>query len=355
MAKFKIALLPGDGIGIDVVEQGVRVLNQIGKKYEHEFAYKKALVGGAAIDVFGNPFPQETLKTCRESDAILFGAVGDYRDDDPHAKVRPVQGLLRMRKELGLFANLRPVKVFDALVNCSTLKPEVIKGVSIAILRELTGGIYFGEPKGRKDKGQTAFDTCVYKKSEVERIAKLAFEIARKRSKHVTSVEKSNVLESSKLWKETVLEVGKRYKDVELDHYYVDIASLQLVRKPQRFDVIVTTNMFGDILSDCSAVLAGSMGMMPSASFSEGKVHLYEPIHGSAPKYKGQNKVNPTATILSVAMMLRYSFNLEKEAKTIEKVVEKTLASGFRTYDIMEKGCKELGTKELTDKIIKNL
>jgi len=355
MAKFKIALLPGDGIGKDVTDQGIRVLGAIAKKFKHEFIYKEALVGGVAIDETGDPFPKETELICKKSDAVFFGAVGDPKFDQPGVKIRPEQGLLRMRKNLGLYANLRPVKVYDSLINISTLKPKILKDVDIVILRELTGDLYFGEPRGRRDNGQTAFETAIYTRKEIERIAHLAFKIALKRKKHVTSVDKANVLETSRYWWEVVNDIAKQYPKVTLDHYYIDIATLQLVKNPAQFDVMLCTNMFGDIISDEAAILSGSMGMMASASLSEGKLGLYEPVHGSAPKYKGQNKVNPLATILSAALMLRYSFALEKEALTIEKAVEKTLSAGFRTYDIMEKGCKLQTTSSLTDKIIKNI
>jgi 3-isopropylmalate dehydrogenase len=309
--KKTIAVLRGDGIGPEIINESIKVLNAIAQKYDHTFIYKEGLIGAAAIDTTGNPFPENTETLCKESDAILFGAIGDPKyDNDPKAKIRPEQGLLRMRKTLGLFANIRPITVYPALFDISPLKNERLENVDFVIVRELTGGIYFGE-KSMDDKRTTAIDTSVYTREEIIRVAKIAFELAQKRKRKVTLVDKANVLETSRLWREVVTEFSKNYLDVELNYMFVDNASMQIIKRPAEFDVMLTENMFGDILSDEASVIAGSIGLLPSASVGE-KYSLYEPIHGSFPKAKGQNTANPVGTILSAAMMLRISFGMEK-------------------------------------------
>jgi 3-isopropylmalate dehydrogenase len=358
--QAKIAVLPGDGIGPDVAAEAVKVLKKVADTYGHEFVFEEALIGGAAMDVTGNPLPDETLQLCRESDAILLAAVGDPKYDDPRAPVRPEQGLLALRRGLGVFANLRPVKLFKQLLHASTIKSEVIEDVDLLVVRELTGGIYFGQ-RGRKhtDGVQGAYDTMFYTVPEIERVVRVAFDLARKRCKKVTSVDKANVLESSRLWRETASRVAKEYPDVEFDSMYVDIAAMRLVRYPNVFDVIVTGNMFGDILTDEASMIAGSMGMLPSGAIGAHKPGLFEPIHGSAPKYTGQNVVNPIATILSAAMLLRYSLELEEEAQAIEDAVQVVLEEGYRTKDIAEEGRRLVGTREMgsliADRIAKRL
>jgi 3-isopropylmalate dehydrogenase len=351
--KATITLLPGDGIGPEVLAEAVKVLKAIAAKYGHEFAFLEGLIGGAAIDATGSALPDDTLKKCKQSDAVFLAAVGDPKYDDPRAPVRPEQGLLALRKALGVFANLRPVKLYKQLLHASTIKPEVIEDVDLVVVRELTGGIYFGE-RGRKDAHGVpgAYDTMFYTVPEVERVVRLACELARKRRKKVMSVDKANVLESSRLWRETATRVAQEYPDVEFDSMYVDIAAMRLVRYPGVFDVIVTGNMFGDILTDEASMIAGSMGMLPSAAIGATKLGLYEPIHGSAPKYTGQNVVNPLATVLSGAMLLRYSLELEKEADAIEAAVEGVLEAGYRTRDIMEEGGKLVGTAEMGDAVV---
>ncbi|TEU14133.1 MAG: 3-isopropylmalate dehydrogenase [Anaerolineales bacterium] len=346
--QARITVLPGDGIGPEVVAEAVKVLKKVAHIYEHEFVFEEALIGGAAMDVSGNPLPDETLQLCCESDAILLAAVGGPKWDDPTASVRPEQGLLGLRKGLGVFANLRPVKLYKQLLHASTIKPEVIADVDLLVVRELTGGIYFGQ-RGRNntDGVQGAYDTMFYTVPEVERVVRVAFDLARKRRKKVTSVDKANVLESSRLWRETASRVAKEYPDVEFDSMYVDIAAMRLVRYPNVFDVIVTGNMFGDILTDEASMIAGSMGMLPSGAIGAHKPGLFEPIHGSAPKYTGQNVVNPIATILSAAMLLRYSLELEEEAQAIEDAVQAVLEEGHRTKDIREKGTTLVGTWEM--------
>jgi 3-isopropylmalate dehydrogenase len=345
-------LLPGDGIGPEVLAEAVKVLDAVATKYGHEFAYEEGLIGGAAIDATGTALPEETLERCRQSDAVFLAAVGDPKYDDPRAPVRPEQGLLALRKGLGVFANLRPVKLYRQLLHASTIKAEVIEGVDLMVVRELTGGIYFGE-RGRKavDGVQGAYDTMFYTVPEVERVVRLAFELARTRRKKVTSVDKANVLESSRLWHETADRVAAEYPDVEYDSMYVDIAAMRLVRYPSVFDVVVTGNMFGDILTDEASMLVGSMGMLPSAALGAGPLGLYEPIHGSAPKYAGQNVVNPIATILSGAMLLRHSLRLEAEAEAVEDAVASVLEAGYRTRDIMEESGKPVGTREMGDTV----
>jgi 3-isopropylmalate dehydrogenase len=354
--KAKIVTLPGDGISPEIVAEAVKVMNRVAEVYGHTFEYEEALIGGVAIDETGNPLPNETVEKCLASDGVLLGAVGHPKfDNDPRAKVRPEQGLLGLRKAMGVFANLRPVKLYPQLLFASTIKPEVIEKVDLLFVRELTGGIYFGE-RGRKmidgPDGQpveAAYDTMFYSKPEIERVVRVAFELARKRRKKVTSVEKANVLESSRLWRETALEVAEQYPDVEFDAMFVDIAAMRLVRYPEVFDVIVTGNMFGDILTDEASMIAGSMGMLPSGAIGATRPGLFEPIHGSAPKYTGMNVVNPIATILSAAMLLRYSLDLDVEADAIEAAVQKVLEDGFRTRDIMEDGLTQVGTREMGD------
>jgi len=354
----KITVLKGDGIGPEVVEQALKVLDAICKKYNHNFEYVDALIGGVAIDKFGVPLPDETLEIAKKSDAVFLGAVGDWKYDKLDPAIRPEKGLLRIRKELGLFANLRPVKIFDELVSSSPLKAENIQGADIMIVRELTGGIYFGEPKGTdfKNGEKFAYNTMVYSESEVRRIAKVAFEIAMKRNKKVCSVDKANVLDVSRLWREVVIEVAKDYPQVELTHQYVDNAAMQLVVNPKQFDVVLTSNLFGDILSDEASVLSGSLGLLPSASLSEGSIGMYEPCHGSAPDFKGLDKLNPIATILSAAMMLKYGFDMAKEAKAIDDAVSEVLKLGYRTEDIFKNDNEKLvGTNKMGDLIAQQI
>lgn len=345
---FKIAVLPGDGIGVEIVPEAVKVLNAVAAKYGHQFSYQEALVGGAAIDATGHPLPDETLKICMESQAVLLGAIGGPKWENIPTHLRPeIGGLLPLRKNLELYANLRPCFLFPELIDASTLKSEVLEGVDIMVVRELTGGIYFGEKKREKTAtGQVAADVNQYSTEEIDRIVRFAFNAARKRKKHLTSVDKANVLETSRLWRETVLEIAKDYPDVELDHMYVDNCAMQLIRNPRQFDVIVTDNMFGDILTDEASMLTGSIGMLPSASIG-GKVGMYEPSHGSAPDIAGQKKANPLATILSAGMMLEYSFNLSQEAKAVDDAVRRVLAEGYRTPDIYEEGKKLVNTEEM--------
>jgi len=356
--KFNIASLPGDGVGPEVIDEAIKVLETVGEKFGHSFQLRHGLIGGAAIDASGIALTKETLDMCRGCDAVLLGAVGGPKWDDPKAEVRPEDGLLALRKELGLFANLRPVKVLPMLVSSTTLKPEVIKGVDLIVVRELTGGLYFGQPKKQWQtaEGRQAVDTMAYSETEIERIVRVGFEIARTRCKKLTSVDKANVLETSRLWRQVAVEVSSRYPDVELDHMLVDSCAMRLVQRPTYFDVIVTENTFGDILTDEASMLAGSMGMLPSASLagvpkggSSRAFGMYEPIHGSAPGRAGQNMVNPAATILSAAMMLRYSLGLTAEAGAIEKAVLSALEKGYRTYDIMEDGKTKVGTREMGD------
>jgi 3-isopropylmalate dehydrogenase len=354
---FKIALVPGDGIGPEVIEETVKVLNKIGEKYNHKFQFTTVLAGGAAIDAVGNCLPQDTIDVCKNSDAILLGAVGGWKWDTLPGDKRPERAILGLRKQLGLFANLRPALLFEELAEACPLKPEIIEGgLDIVVVRELTGGIYFGE-KGFKDTelGRAAYDVEQYAEEEVRRIAVVAFDMAMKRNKRITSVDKANVLESSRLWRSVVNEVAKDYPDVELNHLYVDNAAMQMVRNPKQFDVIVTSNIFGDILSDEASMITGSIGMLPSASLAKGNFGLYEPVHGSAPDIAGQNQANPMAAILSAAMMLRYSFGLLKEADNIEKAIKSVLSQGYRTADIMSSGYKLIGTKEAGDRIISQL
>ena len=345
---YKIAVVPGDGIGPDVIEETLKVLDQVGSKFGHEFTYTTVLAGGAALDAFGIPLPAETLEICKNSDAVLLGAVGGLKWDTLPGNLRPEQALLGLRKGLGLFANIRPAILFDQLKDACPLKTEITEGgLDLIVIRELTGGIYFGE-KGFKDTnmGKAAYDIEIYAEEEVRRIAIVGFETAMKRSKKLMSVDKANILESSRLWRSVVCEVAKDYPKVELNHMYVDNCAMQLVRNPKQFDVIVTSNMFGDILSDEASMITGSIGMLPSASLREGSFGMYEPVHGSAPDIAGQDKANPMATILSAAMMLRYSFGLAKEAEAVEAAVRKVLDQGVRTGDIMSPGMTLIGTKE---------
>lgn len=353
-----IAVLAGDGIGPEIVAQAVRVLQRVAERFSLRFKFEEALVGGIAYDATGHPLPPETLALCKRADAILFGAVGGPKWDTVHPPtMRPELGaLLPLRKELGLFANLRPARLYPALAGASVLKAEIVScGLDILVVRELTGGIYFGEPKGRTDEGRRAVDTCVYTEAEIERIARVGFESAQKRRKRLCSVDKANVLETSRLWREVVTRIGADYADVELSHMLVDNCAMQLIRDPRQFDVIVTENMFGDILSDESSMLTGSLGMLPSASLGDGTTGLYEPIHGSAPDIAGKGVANPLATILSSSMLLRYSFGLEEAANEVERAVETAVAGGHRTADIGRPGEKVIGTAEMGDRVLEAL
>lgn len=358
--EFKIAVLPGDGVGPEVTAEALRVLESVAKKFGHKFKFEHGLVGGVAIDADSVALTEKTLKMCRNCDAVLLGAVGGPKWDDPNAKVHPEDGLLALRKELGLFANLRPVKVFPLLINSTNLKPNVIKGVDMVVVRELTGGLYFGQPKKRWQtaKGRFAVDTMAYSDAEIRRISIVGFELARSRRKKLTSVDKANVLETSRLWRQIVMEVAKDYPDIELDHMLVDACAMRFIQNPRYFDVIVTENTFGDILTDEASMLSGSMGMLPSASLAgiprggaAKAFGMYEPIHGSAPSRAGQNMVNPIATILSTAMMLEYSMNLIEEARAVDSAVVKVLEANYRTYDIMDEGKIKVGTKEMGQEI----
>ena len=352
---MKIAVLPGDGIGTEIVAEAVKVLKVLDLKFELE----SAPVGGAAYEAAGHPLPEATLKLAQAADAILFGAVGDWKYDKLERPLRPEQAILGLRKHLGLFANFRPAICYEQLVGASSLKPELIAGLDILIVRELTGDIYFGQPRGRRTAvdgafpgAEEAFDTMRYSRPEIERIAHVAFQAARKRNKKVTSVDKANVLETFQFWKDVVTEVHQQYPDVELSHMYVDNAAMQLVKAPKSFDVIVTGNMFGDILSDEAAMLTGSIGMLPSASLNSKNQGLYEPSHGSAPDIAGKGVANPLATILSAAMMLRFSLNQATAADRIESAVKSVLASGLRTADIWSEGCAKVGTREMGDAVV---
>jgi 3-isopropylmalate dehydrogenase len=355
---MKIAVLPGDGIGTEIVAEAVKVLNVLGLKFEME----QALVGGAAYEAHGHPLPESTLKLAQQADAVLFGAVGDWKYDKLDRPLRPEQAILGLRKHMGLFANFRPAICYEELVGASSLKPELIAGLDILIIRELTGDIYFGQPRGRRvatdghfPGAEEAFDTMRYSRPEIERIAHVAFQAARKRSKKVTSVDKANVLETFQFWKDVVTEVHAQYPDVELQHMYVDNAAMQLVKAPKAFDVVVTGNMFGDILSDEASMLTGSIGMLPSASLNTQNQGLYEPSHGSAPDIAGKGVANPLATILSAAMMLRFSLNQPEAAERIEVAVKKVLAQGLRTPDIYIAGTTKVGTREMGEAVLKAL
>ncbi len=355
---MKIAVLPGDGIGSEIVAEAVKVLNALGESFEME----TAPVGGAGYEAKGHPLPEETLKLAKEADAILFGAVGDWKYDTLARELRPEQAILGLRKHLSLFANLRPAICYPELTEASSLKPEIVAGLNILIVRELNGDIYFGSPKGIRTAtdglfpgAREGFDTMRYSEPEVERIAHVAFQAAQKRQKRVCSVDKANVLETSQLWKEVMTRVAKDYPDVELSHMYVDNAAMQLVKAPKAFDVVVTGNLFGDILSDEAAMLTGSIGMLPSASLDKNNKGLYEPSHGSAPDIAGKGIANPLATILSAAMMLRYSLGKSEQADRIEKAVQKVLAQGYRTGDIKTEGCQLVGTREMGEAVLKAL
>ncbi|MBP7914163.1 MAG: 3-isopropylmalate dehydrogenase [Vitreoscilla sp.] len=352
---MKIAILPGDGIGTEIVDQAVRVLNVLDLPFEMETAH----VGGAAYEAHGHPLPEATLKLAQAADAVLFGAVGDWKYDKLERSLRPEQAILGLRKHLGLFANFRPAICYEQLTHASSLKPELVAGLDILLIRELTGDIYFGAPRGRRTAvdghfpgAEEAFDTMRYSRPEIERIAHVAFQAARKRGKRVTSVDKANVLETFQFWKDVVTEVSAQYPDVALDHMYVDNAAMQLVKAPKKFDVIVTGNMFGDILSDEAAMLTGSIGMLPSASLNASNQGLYEPSHGSAPDIAGKGIANPLATILSAAMMLRYSLQQPEAADRIESAVRAVLASGYRTPDVWSEGTHKVGTREMGDAVV---
>ena len=362
--KFNIAVLPGDGVGPEVMAQGTKVLEATGKRFGHEFQLHKGVVGGAAIDAQRTALPSDILPMCRRCDAVLFGAVGGPTWDNPQGNVRPEQAILGLRKGLSLFANLRPVNVFPMLENATSLKPEVIRGVNLIVVRELTGGIYFGQPQRRwtSARGRQAVDTLRYSEKEIERVLRTGFELARMRRKHLTSVDKANILESGRLWRQIATELTTEYSDVRIEHVLVDTAAMRLVRDPGSFDVIVTENMFGDILTDEAAVLGGSMGMLASASLGGStaalnsrrrirRVGLYEPIHGSAPDIAGQNKANPVAMVRSVALMFRYSLGLANEADAVERAVYSVLEAGCRTSDIAAKGERPIGTREMGERI----
>ena len=355
--KKKIAVLKGDGIGPEIVNEGLKVLSKIASKYEHEFETKELLFGGASIDEYGAPLTNETLDICKASDAVLLGAVGGPKWDNVDKDKRPERGLLAIRKELSLFANLRPTKLFKELKNSCPLKEDIIKdGIDFVMIRELTGGVYFGKKETKETNGIiTAIDEMKYDENEIRRIGIVAFETAKKRKKKVTSIDKSNVLDTSKLWRKIMHELSDKYSDIEYEDMLVDSASMQIIKNPSRFDVVVTENMFGDILSDEASVLAGSIGMIPSASLGDTTLGLYEPIHGSAPDIAGQNISNPIGTILSVAMMLKYSFNMDKEASDIENAVEKALVDGYRTTDLYVEGTKKLSCSEMGDIIVNNI
>ena len=356
---IKLALFAGDGIGTEVAEEAVNVLKFLLDSHSVRYEIEKGLVGGASYDEYGKPLTEETLKIAKDADAVIFGAVGGYKWESLPIELRPEKALLSLRYELGLYANLRPSKIYDELIDASPLKKEVVQGTDMMIVRELTGGIYFGQPRGvfdMEDGQKKGVNTLVYTTNEIERIAKIAFDIAKKRRKKVLSVDKANVLECTELWRSVVAETAKGYPDIELTNMYVDNCSMQLIRQPKNFDVIVTTNMFGDILSDESSMVAGSIGMLPSASLN-GKKGMYEPIHGSAPDIAGQNKANPLAAILSAAMMLKYSFDMDDLADKIDKAVEKVIKNGYRTADIYSKatGTKLVGTKEMGLAVIEEL
>jgi 3-isopropylmalate dehydrogenase len=357
--QFELAVLPGDGVGPEVTTEGIKVLEAAGQRSGHRFKLHYGLVGGVAIDKEGTALSEETIKMCQQADAVLLGAVGGPKWDDPLAKVHPEDGLLALRKGLGLFANLRPVRVFPVLTDSTNLKPEVIRGVDFVFVRELTGGLYFARPKRRwrTSRGRRATDSMTYSEQEIERIVRVGFELARSRRQKLTSVDKANVLEASRLWRQVTMEVATQYPEVELDHMLVDACSMRLIQNPTYFDVLVTENMFGDILTDEASMLAGSMGMLPSASLAgvprEGVniFGMYEPIHGSAPRRAGLDMANPIAVIMSVAMMLRYSLGLAEEAQAVETAVEEVLNQGYRTYDIMSQGKTKVGTRQMGDLI----
>lgn len=351
--NYKIAVLPGDGIGPEIIEQALKVLRSVAKKFNHHFEFTEGLVGAIAIDKTGNPFPSETFDLCMDSDAVLFGAIGDPKyDNDPKAKVRPEQGLLAMRQKLGLYANIRPVTTFPSLLHKSPLRRDLVEGADFVVVRELTGGIYFGEPRGRSEDGEKAYDTCTYTRDEIKRIVKLGFEYAEKRNKKLTVVDKANILATSRLWRETVQEMAPSYPSIEVDYMFVDNAAMQIIQWPKKFDVMVTENMFGDILSDEASVITGSLGLLPSASVG---IHtsVFEPIHGSYPQAAGKNIANPLATVLSAAMLLEISLNLTEEAKAIREAVDRSMAEGIVTEDIASE--KAYKTSEVGDWLAENL
>jgi len=350
--KAGIVTLPGDGIGVEVVAEGVKVLDAVGRTYGHTFTFQECLIGGAAIDAVGDPLPESTLAACQAADAVLLGAVGGPKWSDPSAKIRPEQGLLGLRKGLGLYANLRPVRIYKELRDASPLKVERLEGVDLVVVRELTGGIYFGPRQEATVENPEAFDTMLYNADEIRRIVRKAFELARLRRGKLTSVDKANVLASSRLWRRVVTETAAEYPDVALDHMLVDAAAMHLMRRPADFDVMVTENMFGDILTDEASMLAGSMGMLASASIGEGTSGVYEPIHGSAPDIAGKGIANPLATILSVALLLRYSLGLEAEAGAVESAVSAVITAGVRTADIAAPGTVPISTAEMGDRVV---
>ena len=357
--KYTVTLLPGDGIGPEIMAVTVQVLKEIAKQCDLEFNFKEAFIGGSAIDATGKPLPQETIDVCLQSDAVLLAAIGGYKWDTLPREQRPETGLLGIRSALGLFANLRPATILPQLIDASSLKPEVVKGVDIMVVRELTGGIYFGKPKGifasEENGTKRGVNTMVYDEVEIDRIAKVAFETAQKRKGILCSVDKANVLDVSQLWRDRVTDIASDYPDVELSHLYVDNAAMQLVRNPLQFDTIVTGNLFGDILSDAAAMLTGSIGMLPSASLGATGLGLFEPVHGSAPDIAGEDKANPLAQVLSAAMMLRYGLNEPAAATKIEDAVMKVLDLGYRTGDIMSEGCKAVGCKQMGDVLLEAL
>lgn len=353
--KMKIAVLPGDGIGPEIIAEGVKVLEAVAERFGHEVTFNEALVGAAAIDAVGNPYPDETHELCMNSDAVLFGAVGHPRfDKDPNAKVRPEQGLLAMRKQLGLYANLRPVETFDQLVDKSPLRPELIQGVDFICVRELTGGLYFGRPQGRSEDGNTAYDTCVYSREEIERVVRVAFEYAMKRRKKLTVVDKANILATSRLWREVAQEIAPEFPEVETEFLFVDNAAMRMIQWPKDFDVLVTENMFGDILTDEGSVLTGSMGLLPSASIGL-HTSVFEPIHGSWPEAAGKQIANPLATILSVAMLFEYAFKLTDEGTCIRQAVKKSLDAGVCTPDLLGSDGKKFKTRDVGDWIVSQI
>jgi 3-isopropylmalate dehydrogenase len=350
--KCKIALLPGDGIGVEVTEAAVKVMNHVADNFNITLEFNSQLIGGASYEKNGSPLTDETLQSCYNSDAVFLGAVGGPKWETLPHHLKPEAALLKLRKALGLFTNIRPAKIYEALIDSSTLKKEVLQGTDFIVLRELTGGIYFGTPRGfDKNRG---WNTMEYSYEEVERIARMAFKMARERGKKVTSVDKANVLEVSQFWRNTVHEVHKEFADVELNDMYVDNAAMQIVRNPKQFDVLLTSNLFGDILSDIAGMITGSLGMLPSASIGN-KYSLYEPVHGSAPDIAGQGKANPLAAISSAAMMFNYSFGMQKAAEVIEEAIERTLAQGLRTPDIFSEGCRSVSTEEITNAVIENI
>lgn len=355
--QYNIAVLGGDGIGPEVISEGVKVLDAIGKKFDIKFEYEYALIGGCAYDKFKVPLPDTTILTAKNSDAVFLGAVGDWKYDELPPEVRPERALLGIRKELGLFANLRPAIVYDELVSSSPLKPEIVSGVDIMVIRELTGDVYFGQPKGVEVRNgkRVGFNNMIYSEDEIKRIAHVGFQTAMKRSKRLCSVDKANVLDCSRLWREVVIEVSKEYPEVELSHMYVDNAAMQLIREPKQFDTIVTGNIFGDILTDEASMLPGSLGLLPSASLSDGKIGMYEPIHGSAPSLRGKDVVNPIATILSAAMMMKYSFNNDEAYLLIQNAVKSVLKSGYRTQDIYMEDSVLVGTQQMGNLIAQEI